>query len=276
MRLLFLILILLNLLYFGWQHYQLTGDVERFSASDPGLEKLVLLYEVKTSTGAELAKKKQQPISQKTVSQKAVPQERTISEEKPAPKLASKTKPEPGAQQGSRQDAQQDSQQVKAKSVDVKPVVTEENLVCYKIGPFNKKDNAQQFFEHMQPIVKQARLSEKFMTGSKFWVFLPEQKSLKAAQKIVNQLALKGINDYQILTILGKKNAISLGLYKEQKIAELRMKQIKKMGYLPEITTVKSEISRYWLEVVTDQADKALQDKINAIPRGIVKKTSCH
>lgn len=225
MRLLFLILLLLNLIYFGWHHYQLNGDMENFSASDPGLEKLVLLYEANLQTDTTV----------KSIQMPATEQANELAK-------------------GSGQQ------------------FTGDDSACYEIGPFNKKEDAQQLLELMKPNVKQVKLYDKSKMLTKFWVFLPSKESLQAARKIVNELASKGIKDYQILTILGKKNAISLGLYKERKLAELQVQHIKSIGYSPEIRVIERKVLQYWLGAVTDRADKA---RINAFPEEITEKIPC-
>lgn len=225
MRLLFLILLLLNLVYFGWHHYQLNGDVENFSASDPGVEKLVLLYEANKQADT-VVKSTQMPILE----------------------------------------------QANGMANDSGQQVAGDDSTCYEIGPFSKREDAQQLLELMKPDVKQVTLYDKSKMLTKFWVFLPSQKNLQAAKKMVNQLASKGIKDYQILTILGKKNAISLGLYKDRKLAELQVQHIKSLGYSPEIRVIKREVSQYWLGVAADQVDKA---RINALPEKITEKIPC-
>lgn len=241
MRLLFLILLLLNLLYFGWQQFQLTGDVESFSASDPGLEKLVLLYEAEEQEVEKQIDAVEKPVHKQDQGLGAM--------------LA--------------------SEQTNKIAKDAEQALNEDQYSCYEIGPFNKKEDAQQLFELMKPNVKQVKLDVKSKMLTKYWVFLPSQESLQAARKTVNQLASKGIKDYQILTISGKKNAISLGLYKDRKFAELQFRNIKNIGYSPEIRVIEKKVPQYWLETVTDQTDKARQARISELPEGITKKIPC-
>ena len=258
MRLVFLILLLLNAIYFGWQHYLPVGNSEdSFISSDPGLEKLVLLHEVKQSPGKKAEGKKRSSVPVLSSTPEPVPEQMPDSV--------------------SNQSGEQVIDQVKVmkKPEEVERPAPKERLVCYKVGPYKSNDEARRMLDLLKADVKKVELIVKPRKVYKYWVFLSSQKSLKAAKQTVKQLASKGIKDYQILTIAGKKNGISLGLFREKEIAELRVKNIKRLGFAPEISSIDNEGSGHWLKVVINQSDSRQQEKLNIIPRGIVSQTSC-
>ena len=278
MRLVLLILLLLNVMYFGWQHYLPTGNNEdNIVASDPGLEKLVLLHEINQSTGKQVEGEGERLSSVPVI----VPT--------PEPVPEPKTRQEPGSSQLTEKVPEQipesvpeqpvdqavDQMKVMEEPAEVEQSLPEEILACYEVGPYKTSNEARPVLELLEADVMKVELLVRPGKISKYWVFLPPQKTLKAATQTVNQLASKGIKDYQILTMAVKKNGISLGLFREKKIAELRVKNIKKLGYAPEISVINKEVTEHWLEVVTDQADKEQQEKLNVIPAGMVNKTPC-
>ena len=258
MRLVFLILLLSNAIYFGWQHYLPGGNSgDNFISTDPGLEKLVLLHEVNQLSSKQVDSKRQSSIP--------------VLAPVPEPTLAPVLEQMPD----SVSDQAIDQVKVMGKPEEVESPLPEERLVCYEVGPYKNDNEARKVLKLLEADVRKVELVVKPRKTSKYWVFLSPQKSLWAARQVVKQLASKGGKDYQIVTIEGKKNGISLGLFRDKKIAELRVKNIKRLGYAPKVNEIKKEIPEHWLEVVIDQADKVQQEKLGIIPEGKVNQTTC-
>lgn len=228
MRLVFLILLLSNAIYFGWQYYLPAGNNEGdFAASDPGLEKLVLLHEVNQLSDKQVEDKRQASVPALSPTPKPVP---TLE-----PKNQPKRQQEPESSQLTEKISEQmpdlasdqaiiDQVKVMEEPKEAEPSLPEEKLACYEVGPYKSNNEAGQALELLETDVRKIEVIAKPRKVSKYWVFLSPQKSLWAARQTIKQLASKGVKDYQIVTIEGKKNGISLGLYREKKIAELRVK----------------------------------------------------
>lgn len=82
------------------------------------------------------------------------------------------------------------------------------------------------------------------------WVYLPPFENKQAAYAARSRLARLGITDYMVVTTGHLKNAISLGLYRDQQSVKRRLKELNAKGY----TNVRTEKrykddTRYWLSV---------------------------
>ena len=273
MRLVFLILLLSNAIYFGWQYYLPAVNYEDNSAaSDPGLEKLVLLHEVTQSSDKQVKDKRQAPAPVLPSTPKPVSEPKKKQE----PELSQSTEVMSEQMPDSVSEKTFDQVKVIEKSKEVEPSLPEEKLACYEVGPYKSNNEARQALEILDVDVRKIGVIAKPRKISKYWVFLAPQKSLWAARQTIKQLASKGVKDYQIVTIEGKKNGISLGLYREKTIAELRVRNIKRLGYAPKVNEIEKKFSEYWLEVVINQLDKDQQERLNVIPEGMLNQTSCN
>ncbi len=103
--------------------------------------------------------------------------------------------------------------------------------ICYEIGPLDEAPfmtlvawlNEQQLAFDMTELVVD--------TTANYWVYLDPQKSANAAQQIIKELKAKGIKDIHVIESGAQKNAVSLGLFKDEGTAKSRVNEIKKLGY---------------------------------------------
>lgn len=103
--------------------------------------------------------------------------------------------------------------------------------LCYEIGPLDEAPfmtlvawlNEQQLAFDMTEIVVE--------TIANYWVYLDPQKTAKAAQQTIKELKAKGIKDIHVIESGAQKNAVSLGLFKDEGTAKSRVSEIKKLGY---------------------------------------------
>ncbi|MEJ2061609.1 MAG: SPOR domain-containing protein [Gammaproteobacteria bacterium] len=126
---------------------------------------------------------------------------------------------------------------------------TQAAVACYTIGPFTDKQPADAVIRK----IRQAGFKPQLRTTTQqatvgYWVYLPPQESRKAALKVAQGLAHKGIKDYFIVTTDEDKNAISLGLFSEPARAKRRQAYLKKLGYATKIRVRTREQTLYWLD----------------------------
>jgi len=131
-----------------------------------------------------------------------------------------------------------------------------ENIVCYTLGPFKDRNIMQQIkgsiAEHVKDIsVRKRQEIEKH----RYWVRIPAQSSRKQAKLMASSLRGKGINDFYIV-ISGKvENSLSLGHFRDPKYANRRMKQVAKLGFETGVDIIYREYDLYWLDY---QVEKTL------------------
>jgi hypothetical protein len=122
--------------------------------------------------------------------------------------------------------------------------------ICYALGPFDGLPQAKNISEKLQNLG--AFTSERSTTTESpmgFWVYLESSKSWKDAKEKVIALEKEGIKDMFIVGRGAMKNAVSLGLYKNEEGAEDRVKQIKKLGQKPKIQTQFKQVDQYWIDI---------------------------
>ena len=122
--------------------------------------------------------------------------------------------------------------------------------ICYALGPFDGLPQAKNISEKLQDLgaftLERPVATE---TPMGYWVYLPSYKSWKDAKDKVIKLEKKGLKDMFIVGRGAMKNAVSLGLYKNEEGAEERVKQLKKIGETPKIQTQYKQLDQYWIDI---------------------------
>lgn len=120
--------------------------------------------------------------------------------------------------------------------------------LCFSLGPFNKKSQASE----VQKVLKEGnyeslliQLRDNTRTG--YWVTLPESSSRKEARKVIAHLKKLKVNDYFLVAKGSHKNAVSLGVYSQKKLARRRVDDMIRLGFIPRMESVPLPRKVYWL-----------------------------
>jgi hypothetical protein len=156
----------------------------------------------------------------------------------------------------------------------------EPTLQCYSIGPFVDGKAAAKAEERL----KAQNVSPRVATVSRaaadgFMVFLPPFSSRQEAKKATEALAEQGETDYFVVPSGDNENAVSLGLYREEAMAQQRANQIAKKGFMPKVAPRMRDKTEFWLkfqwlntETVPDDLFQQLSDELSGIR---AEKVSC-
>jgi hypothetical protein len=142
--------------------------------------------------------------------------------------------------------------------------------ICYALGPFDGLPQAKNISEKLQNLG--AFTSERSTTTESpmgFWVYLESSKSWKDAKEKVIALEKEGIKDMFIVGRGAMKNAVSLGLYKNEEGAEDRVKQIKKLGQKPKIQTQFKQVDQYWIDIDVESGQDQVINTIEKIAQSL-------
>ncbi|MEW5757379.1 MAG: SPOR domain-containing protein [Pseudomonadota bacterium] len=140
-----------------------------------------------------------------------------------------------------------------------------EASMCYEIGPLEEApfmtvvawlDEQVIAFEMTERVVE---------TVANYWVYLDPPKTAKAAQDITKQLKSKGIKDVHVIEAGADKNAVSLGLFKDEGTAKARVKEIKKLGYTVQLKP-RTESHTQYLVSLKDDFTKHLSKYVETHP----------
>lgn len=155
------------------------------------------------------------------------------------------------------------------KADEENPVVTNTEVTCFTLGPFDKLMEAKSVKNTLtdKHIKVRARSSE-ISVNNGHWVYLPPYPSWTAAKKVVEKLKADGIKDYFIVSGKETNNAISLGVFSIRESAVKRQARLKALGYNAVLTERIRQENRYWLDVVTTdaQAVQAIMASHDRVP----------
>ena len=228
MKVIFLLFLLINAAYFYFHSAAEDGPVTSALLTQPklpsGAKPLVLLRErgLRSSepapvVAAQAENKQAEPSTQRKPS-------------KQAEKIAAPTP-----------QAQKEPQKKPSKSAAA---------VCFTLGPFTKNRLADRAIAAANALSVKAVLRKASQRTPKgYWVYLAPSKSYKAAKRKVAELQKKGLKDLFIMGKGDRKHAISLGLFKNKKVAEERLKQVKGMGLKGVFETQYQVSEQLWLDM---------------------------
>ena len=225
MRWVFILFLILNVVYFGWElgrQYKIHRyDVAASVYSTAGAEKLKLISE----SGSKL-----QPYQ-----------------------------PETAQNQNTGKPGEIDSIFVNPGNqlVTELPDIGSSNLdsgaskkYCYTFGPIEEKILATgigDWFNSRRAITDIRYTDEK---GSQlFWIYLTPEEPGQNTMDIMRDLKKKGIEGYPLISKGKLQNAISLGLYKGQVAVNERIAKLKEQGYKPVVVPYADGKRVYWVDV---------------------------
>ncbi|MEM7207467.1 MAG: hypothetical protein AAF434_06570 [Pseudomonadota bacterium] len=120
---------------------------------------------------------------------------------------------------------------------------------CYSIGPFIESDaldSIQVLLSDNEMQFSVRTLTEPELYG--YNVILPPFSDRKEAEKMVEILVDKGVTDYYIIADGELDNAISLGLFREHRFAIRHVAFLEKKGLSPTMNVRYEDRSRHWID----------------------------
>lgn len=85
-----------------------------------------------------------------------------------------------------------------------------------------------------------------------YWIFLSPEKTRAEAISKVEALRERGVGDIYIEPAGERENAVSLGVFSERNRAQRRYREIRDMGFEPQIARRTREGTVYWLDFIPD------------------------
>lgn len=129
------------------------------------------------------------------------------------------------------------------------PTVTFVGVACYTLGPFASETGASEVNETLGSLglaTQQREGTRRELTG--YWVYIPPFPSRAEAKKVTALLKDRAVKDFQIVANGPKKNAISLGFFRNHDSAEQHYARISALGLNPVKEDNYRENSGLWLD----------------------------
>jgi len=259
MRTLLVFIVVINLLYAGWEWLSPVKQAGRTASLPSGLKTLELLNEDKINLLKELTK-----------------DEQTKSE---------------GEAGGSQSDTSIAANEIEAVNSDamgsgamgsgataaqINADVNKKLKTCYTLGPFKDENIMQQLRASIAQYVTNISVRKRQQPYKhRYWVYVPAQENKKQAKLVSKQLRDKQVNDFYIVLSGAEKYSISLGHFREPSHANRRVKKVGEQGFEVKIKVIYREYDIFWLDYQVESqgeasgftADEYVSDGVSQLER---------
>lgn len=252
MRWFFILLVLGNLVYLGWE-IDRQAVLERAHpdaplALPPGTKKLVLLRELPVPPPPRLVAEQAPPASaaDAAAGEVAAPADVRIEEKIIAELLAEMPAIRTGTAPADQEQAPQG--------------------LCFSYGPFPEAHQGRElidWFEERHISVQQR--PDQDSGNQLFWIYLAPSDSLDGAMRTIEELEQKGVSDYRLIQSGDLRHAISLGLFSTQARVNHRLNELKGKGYRPIVVPYRDAPVVYWVDVKLNR-QPMLQEMFTGFP----------
>lgn len=139
--------------------------------------------------------------------------------------------------------------------------------LCFSYGPFPDQSQAVALMTWFQD--RDIEVSQRFEQDREnpmFWIYLAPQESRDSAIKALENLKKKGVKDYRLIETGTLQNAISLGLFTTQASVNRRLNELKDKGYQPVVVPYRDADAIYWIEVRLNSDSPVLNQMFSGFP----------
>lgn len=122
---------------------------------------------------------------------------------------------------------------------------------CFSLGPLPTQQLAievQDWLNGANARTKQ-RIEEQTV-ATKYWIFLDHLGSPAAAREKLAALEQKGVEDFLLTREQDGSNVISLGLYSTRASLDIRLADLRKNGFHPQVQPRHKVQTRYWIDIL--------------------------
>ena len=267
-RLLLAMLIALNVALFLWIQYgnRTAAPTRPEQLSRPDFGQIRLVGEpdtaeepvIETKMNAQEPVQAPQPDEGDTLQPE--PESGPEPEPEPAAEVASEaeieTQPEsePQIRQESSQEQALDTLSTPpepAPEPPVQPIPTEsqpEVLYCGELGPMRSRNMAEGYRRTLAAGKAEVRVETrpgKETVG--YWVMIPETPDVAGAEAMLKRLVQAGFKDLWLMREGEHKNAISMGLYTQERYAQRHADNIHEKGFDPVVVPKQKKARVYWV-----------------------------
>lgn len=159
-----------------------------------------------------------------------------------------------------------DSYQEEDSSADLS-VSASAKTVCYTYGPIpNLEESAllSKWLNERDILYKQRQTDEH---GKQlFWVYLAPRESRAQAEAALKDLQQKGVKDMRLVSVGDLLNAISLGLFSSQAAVNRRLNEINAKGYQSVVVPYSGGDRIHWFDVSVVQNSDYVNDLFTGFP----------
>lgn len=267
MKWLFILLLLVNVVYLGWE---MDRDVQLQNANvataikvPAGTQKLVLLNELDKLPDTRSHIKLDNELTMENYNSEPVmpielnPNTEQIMDSLLTETTISKYSDESSLNEDMYSEIESDLQ---AKSGP-------ESTVCYTYGPIpnqQESDLLSKWLDDRGITYKERRTNKQ---GKQlFWVYLAPRESREEAVADIKDLKQKGVKDILLVREGDLLNAVSLGLFSSQAAVNRRLNEIKTKGYQSIVVPYSGNNMIHWFDVTVIQSSDYVNELFSGFP----------
>ena len=157
--------------------------------------------------------------------------------------------------------------------------VADAKMSCFEWGSFSKASilNAQKALTTLS-VTSKVKLQNS-QEALRYWVYIPRLRSHAAAEAKVAELSALGVTDVFIVQEAKWKDAISLGVFSDEKLATQHLEDLKKKGLTNVAKRLRDEEQGH-ASLVTSAISATVVEQINALKPDFLgselKKVECN
>jgi type IV secretory pathway VirB10-like protein len=248
MRILFLLLLVVNVAFFAWLHFM--------APHDPALDPQPMAQQLDPDKLRIVSERELAQIAPAPPGAAAAVAAKAAA---PSPEAAAKPAPEPAPP------AKPAAEPVSA----AKPAPPPEPapLACIEWGSFSPQEAARAE-RRLEPLALGSRLAQfRGEETARWWVFIPPQPSRAAAQKKAAELKKLGVEEYFVVQEDGKLRwSVSLGVFRTEEAARARLDALRARGVRSaQLGRRETRVPRLWFQVTS--VDAALNARLQELAR---------
>jgi len=273
MKWLFIVFLLLNICYFGWEldrqtRIEVSNSVRPFNVPDD-VQKLELLEEIIESsdsiTSASILK------VDEDMGEVGREGEHEFSNVEDSPLQNISSMMDQGNVMIEKKVLDELAPGFPDFSTNINQSFDDEKILCVSFGPFAEKEQADELSNWLQG--KEIQTKQRGEGGKQdqyFWIYLSPGESEDEVMAAIEDLKGKGVKDYKLIDKGNLQNAISLGLFSTQSAVNNRLNELKNIGYQPIIVPYHKNESIVWVDARVDlkgaDRENILSEFINGYP----------
>ncbi len=147
----------------------------------------------------------------------------------------------------------------------------QEKILCVSFGPFTESHQAGELSNWLKEYEIQTKQRTEGDTEDQyFWIYLSPSETKDEAKAAIADLKGKGVQDYRLINKGNLQNAISLGLFSTQSAVNRRLNELKNIGYQPIMVPYHKTELIIWVDAKVDTKDitegNILTEFINGYP----------
>lgn len=124
---------------------------------------------------------------------------------------------------------------------------------CFSFGPFAERERAQRLQEWLDARETRTGLRRETANGDQlFWVYLATEADAEAT---LRELQSRGIKDVSLIEKGNLQNAISLGLFSSQASVNQRLRELQNKGYQPVVVPYNEDRAVFWVDARILESD---------------------